>query len=58
MIREGKAHQIDTAINSGAAQGMQLMDYSIAQTFKNGDITRETAFTYCVNPDALSKYIG
>jgi len=57
MIREEKAHQIDTAINSGAAQGMQLMDYSIAQAFKNGDITRETALTYCVNPDMLNKYI-
>jgi twitching motility protein PilT len=58
MIREDKTHQIDTAIHSGAAQGMQLMDYSIAQAFKNGDITQETAFAYCVNPDTLSKYIG
>jgi len=58
MIREEKTHQIDTVINSGAAQGMQLMDYSIAQAFKNGDITRDTAFTYCVNPDMLGKYIG
>ena len=57
MIREEKVHMIDTAINSGAAQGMQLMDYSIAQALKNGDITRETALTYCVNPDTLSKYI-
>ena len=58
MIREAKAHQIDTAINSGAAQGMQLMDYSIAEAFKKGDITRETALTYCVNPDTLNKYTG
>jgi twitching motility protein PilT len=57
MIREDKSHQIDTAMHSGAAQGMQLMDYSIAQALKNGDITRDTAFTYCVNPDTLSKYI-
>jgi len=58
MIREEKAHQIDTVINAGAAQGMQLMDYSIAQAFKNGDITRETALTYCVNQDTLNKYIS
>jgi len=57
MIREDKSHQIDTAIHSGAAQGMQLMDYSIAQAFKNGDITRETAFAYCVNQDTLNKYL-
>jgi len=58
MIREEKSHQIDTVINSGASQGMQLMDYSIAQVFKNGDITRETAFTYCSNPDMMNKYVG
>ena len=56
MIREDKSHQIDTAIHSGAAQGMQLMDYSIAQAFRNGDITHDTAFTYCVNQDTLRKY--
>jgi len=58
LIRDDKSHQIDTAIHAGAAQGMQLMDYSIAQAFNNGDISRDTAFTYCVNPDTLSKYIG
>ena len=58
MLREDKVHQIDPVIHSGVTQGMQLMDYSIAQAFKNGDITKETAFTYCVNPDTLSKYIG
>ena len=58
MIREDKSHQIDTIIHSGAAQGMQLMDYSIARAFCNGDITSETAFTYCVNPDTLRKYMG
>ena len=57
MIREERSHQIDTAIHSGVAQGMQLMDYSIAQAFKNGDITRETAFAYCVNPDTLGKHM-
>jgi twitching motility protein PilT len=58
MIREDKMHQIDNAIHSGAAQGMQLMDYSIAEAYKNGDITKDTALTYCVNQDTMSKYIG
>ena len=57
MIREDKSHQIDAAIHSGAAQGMQPMDYGIALAFKDGDITRETAFTYCVNQDTLGKYL-
>ena len=58
LIREDKIHQIDTVIHTGAAQGMQLMDYSIAETFKKGDITKETALAYCVNPETLRKYIG
>ncbi len=57
MIRESKTHQIDSAIHAGAASGMQLMDISIAELLKNGDIEREDAFTYCVNQDILAKYI-
>lgn len=57
LIRESKIHQIDTAILSGREQGMQLMDYSIYKAYKKGDITYETAFAHCVNPDVLGKYI-
>ena len=57
LIRESKTHQIDTLIHAGASKGMQTMDYSIAQALKAGDISREEAFTFCVNPDALSRFI-
>ncbi len=57
LIRESKIHQIDTAIHSGASEGMQSMDFCIAQAYKAGEITREDAFTYCVNADVLSKFV-
>ena len=57
LIRESKTHQIDNAIHGGAAQGMQTMDYSLAQLVKAGDITREDAFMHCVNAEVLQKYI-
>ena len=57
MIRESKTHQIDSAIHAGAASGMQLMDLSIAELLNKGDIEKEDAFTYCVNPDLMAKYL-
>jgi twitching motility protein PilT len=56
LIREAKTHQLDTAIFSGAAEGMQTMDYALAQALKAGDITKEDAYTFCINPDVLQKY--
>ena len=57
LIREAKTHQIDTAIHAGANEGMQTMDYSIAKAVKEGAVSKDDAFTYCVNPDVLSKYL-
>ncbi|MDR0671037.1 MAG: PilT/PilU family type 4a pilus ATPase [Oscillospiraceae bacterium] len=57
LIRESKTHQIDTLIHAGAAEGMQSMDYSLAEAVKAGAVAREDAFTFCVNPDVLSKYV-
>ncbi len=55
LIREAKTHQIDAAIQSGAAQGMRTMDNSLLQLFQQGRITRETALTYCIHHEALEK---
>ncbi|MDR3206882.1 MAG: type IV pilus twitching motility protein PilT [Oscillospiraceae bacterium] len=57
LIREGKVHQLDTVIQTAAAAGMQGMDHSLAEAAKEGLISREDAFTFCVNAEILSKYI-
>jgi twitching motility protein PilT len=58
LIRENKTPQIDAAIQTGRSSGMITMDMSLAELFKAGDITREDAYTYCVSPDVLDRYIG
>ena len=55
MIRENKLHQLDALIY-GTGRGDALsMDQSLLQLYKAGTITRETALTYAINPDQLSK---
>lgn len=43
LIRDGKAFQLDTVIQTGAEQGMQTMDKTLANLVHNGRITLENA---------------
>jgi twitching motility protein PilT len=43
LIREGKSHQIYSVLQTGASQGMQTMDASLAQLVRTGKITRQLA---------------
>lgn len=58
MIRESKTHQLESAIASGAAQGMRTMDTALLKLYREGRITKETALTYCTNYDVMSKRLG
>jgi twitching motility protein PilT len=49
MIREGKTHQLDTAIQTGADQGMQTMDRTLVKLIQTGVITYENAREYAVD---------
>ncbi len=53
MVRESKVHQIDSAISTGAAQGMVRMDSSLERLVKDGQITSENAQRFATNPDTL-----
>lgn len=55
MIRENKVHQIDGLLYGSAREDMLSMDASLLELYRRGTITRETALTYSVNPDMLSK---
>ena len=41
LIREGKTHQIYSAMQAGAQFGMQTMDQHLAQLVRSHRITRE-----------------
>lgn len=49
LIREGKTHQLDTAIQTGADQGMQTMDRTLAKLVQTGVITYDNARDYAVD---------
>ncbi len=49
IIREGKTHQIDMAIQTGAELGMQTMDRELAKLVKAGTISFDVAHEYAVN---------
>ena len=58
LIRESKTHQLDSAIASGAAQGMRTMDMSLLKLYQEKRITKETLLSRCTNYDAVSKRVG
>ena len=58
MIREDKLHQLESAMQAGAAEGMCTMDGSLLQLYKDGRIDREKALVYCVNYENMVKRIG
>ncbi len=54
MIREGKIMQINNAMATGKAAGMQLMDNAIKQLLTEGKISMEQAKERVKNPQVLS----
>ncbi|MDD5936960.1 MAG: PilT/PilU family type 4a pilus ATPase [Clostridiales bacterium] len=58
MIRDGKVHQIDSVIYSSAKDGMISMDSSIADLFRMGRISAETAVSYSMNQDSMRRIVG
>ncbi len=49
VIREGKTHQLDTIIQTGADQGMQTMDRTLVRMIQQGIITYDNAREYAVD---------
>lgn len=49
IIREGKAHQLDAVIQTGADQGMQSMDKTLVGLVQSGTITFDEARNYAVD---------
>ena len=57
LIRDGKTYQIDTAIQTGAEQGMQTMDRTLAKLVQTGVITYESAREYAVDINELNRLV-
>ena len=57
LIREAKAHQITSMIQTSANLGMTTMDQSLRDLYVRGIITFEEAMTRAMNPPELEKMI-
>ncbi len=58
LVREGKVHQIYSAMQAGGRFGMQTMDMSIAGHVKAGRISQQMAFERCHDPEELQRLVG
>jgi len=57
IIREGKTHQLDAVIQTGAEEGMQTMDHNLATLVKSGKITLEEAKGYAIDTKELERLV-
>lgn len=53
LIREGKIHQVNAAIETGASEGMVLMDDAIVDLCRRGILAYSTAVMHLNNPEKL-----
>ena len=58
LIREGREHQVESAIQTGGEDGMMTLERSLAPLVRNRQISRSTAFKYAENRFALQKLLG
>ncbi|MCU1461982.1 MAG: pilus retraction protein PilT [Acidimicrobiales bacterium] len=58
LIREGKTHQLGSAMQSGARHGMVTMDQSLARLVQSGAVTMADAAELAVNADDLKRLAG
>jgi len=58
LIREGKTHQIYSALQTSGSIGMQTMDSNLAQLVRAGKITRALAEQRASVPEELRRLMG
>ncbi len=58
MIREGKVHQIASALQAGGKYGMQTMDQALAMLVRSGDVAYRTAAERSHDPEGFNNLLG
>jgi twitching motility protein PilT len=57
LIREGKTHQIQSAMHSGIKEGMVIFDMRLAEMVRKRQVHREVALSYCMDPRSFEERI-
>ena len=58
LIREGKTHQIYSAMQAGAQHGMVTMDQSLAELVRRGRVTYEQGLEKCHHVEDFNRLCG
>jgi twitching motility protein PilT len=58
LIRDGKTHQIYSAMQAGGRHGMQTMDQSLATLLRHGYITYEQGLERCHHAEDFNRLCG
>ena len=58
LIREGKTHQIYSALQAGAKHGMHTMDQHLAELVKSGRISYDTGLEKCHHLEDFNRLCG
>jgi twitching motility protein PilT len=58
LVREGKTHQIYSAMQAGSQHGMHTMDQHLADLVKRGRITYETGLEKCHHIEDFNRLTG
>ncbi len=58
LIREGKTHQVYSALQAGAKMGMQTMDQHLAELVRLGRISYETGLEMCHHVEDFNRLSG
>jgi twitching motility protein PilT len=58
LIREGKTHQILSAMQTGGGTGMQTLDTALSALVRAGKITQRAAESRSSTPDELKRLMG
>ena len=57
LIRKGEDHQLYSAVATGRSDGMTTMEQSLAEMFRHGRISLETATAHAFRADVLQQYL-
>lgn len=58
LIREGKTHQIASVIQTGSKLGMQSIEISLRDLYRQGIISYEAALEHSVNPEIFKHLVN
>jgi Tfp pilus assembly ATPase PilU len=58
LIREGKTHQLYSALQTGGSHGMQTMDAALADFVRKGKISARVAESRSSTPEELKRLLG